>query len=529
MSTHPDDPMMIFHIDMNFVCLKEDYIRKWLRTLAEMGYNAVLWELEDKVRWETCPECVWPEAFPKDTFRDLLAYSRALGLEPIPLLQTIGHAEYVLLHEPYRRFREQPDRHDCYCTRNPEVRRFLKAWIEEYLDLFGDLRYFHLGGDEAYVFGTCPDCRAYTDAHSPNHLYADHIIDLAEPIRERGIRPGIWCDMVLAHPEHIDAIPQAFVIWDWNYWSTGADDEGTRLWDEGWVTLNTLTEGQTKRYPEMLDARGRLRPFYTSDVLQRLGYDVILCSAARSAGDTAFLPNYPRHVRNIATAAQKARTAGLLGNCVTSWAVRLNPYETQALTIGLAPYAASHPGASIPEMIHTYGSQLIGPAVDTFTEAASRLSASVPFTQAGSTGIQWNGLKDSLPAPEHYLRDLLAEWRDAQPRIWRERLEATTQSLDRIREGKQLLDRVLQSLPPGGAGYVEAWAKGAHLQYWHAYVAKQILEDGADQIPVDLMATLKEEFRTIQARAEKPQSAAKNAGLVYDVVIAYLMEGKSAL
>lgn len=515
---------MIFHIDMNFVCLKEDYIRKWLRTLAGMGYNAILWEVEDKVQWKTCPECVWPEAMPKETFRRLLAYSRAFGLEPIPLLQTIGHAEYVLLHKPYQQLREQPDRHDCYCTRNPEVRRFLKAWIEEYLDLFGDIRYFHLGGDEAYVFGTCPDCRAYVDVHSRNQLYADHIIDLSELIRAQEIRPGIWCDMILAHPEDIDAIPQAFVIWDWNYWSTGSHDGGTRLWDEGWVTLDTVTEAHTKRYPELLDSDGHFRPFYTSDVLRRLGYDVVLCSAARSSGDTAFLPNYPRHVRNATTAAQKARTANLLGNCVTSWAVRLNPYETQALTIGLAPYAAIHPEASLPEMIHDYGRELLGPDVETFTEAATKLSTSVPFTQAGSTGIQWNGLKDSLPAPEHYVRDLLDKWRESQAPTWQERLEDVSQSLDRIRKGKELLDRFVQSVPAGNATYVEAWSNGAYLQYWHAYLAKQILEGKADQISVDLLTALREAFRTTSARAEKPQSAAKNAGLVYDATIAYLME-----
>jgi hypothetical protein len=526
MSKLSDAPLMIFHIDMNFVCLKEAYIRKWLRNLADMGYDAILWELEDKVQWETCPHCVGAEAMTKETLRSLLAYSRTLGLEPIPLLQTIGHAEYVLLQEPYRQFREHPYHHDCYCTRNPEVRQFLKAWIEEYLDLFGDIRYFHLGGDEAYVFGTCPDCQAYADEHSRNQLYADHIIDISESLRERDIRPGIWSDMILAHPDDIDTIPQEFVIWDWNYWSTGPTNEGTRLWDEGWVTLNTLTEAHTARYPELVDTNGRFRPFYTSDVLKRLGRDVILCSAARSAGDTVFLPNYPRHVRNVATAAQKTRTANLLGNCVTSWAVRLNPYETQALVIGLAPYAAAHPKASISEMIQNYGSQLLGSDVNVFTEAVSKLSASVPFTQAGSTGIQWDQLKDSLPAPEHYLRDLLAEWRETQNPTWQERLENVRQSLNSIREGKRLLDCFLQSLPPSSTAYVEAWAKGAYLQYWHAYIARQILEDKADQIPVDLLTTLKEEFRVTLTRAEKSQSAAKNADLVYDATIAYLMESK---
>jgi len=108
------DVLKIFHIDLNFVSLKEVYLKKWLKKLAAMGYNAILWELENKVAWETCPECVWPEAMSKDTFRKLLGYSKELGLEPIPLLQTVGHGEYVMLHEKYHSFRENPERHDSY-------------------------------------------------------------------------------------------------------------------------------------------------------------------------------------------------------------------------------------------------------------------------------------------------------------------------------------------------------------------------------------------------------------------------------
>ena len=141
--------LAVFHMDLKFVSLKREYLRDWLRRLKEMGFNAILWELEDKVQWETCPECVWPEAMSKKEFREIFSYSKSLGLEPIPLFQTLGHAEYVLRQKKYRSFRELDTHLDCYCTSNDGVTKFLRSWIEEYLDLFGDLRYFHLGGDEA--------------------------------------------------------------------------------------------------------------------------------------------------------------------------------------------------------------------------------------------------------------------------------------------------------------------------------------------------------------------------------------------
>ncbi len=89
-------PLLTFHVDLNSVSRQEGYLRKWLKKAAEMGYNPILWEVEDEIKWETCPECASPDAFSKETFQEILQYSRKLGLEPIPLLQTLGHAEYVL-------------------------------------------------------------------------------------------------------------------------------------------------------------------------------------------------------------------------------------------------------------------------------------------------------------------------------------------------------------------------------------------------------------------------------------------------
>ncbi|HMA53850.1 MAG TPA: family 20 glycosylhydrolase, partial [Acidobacteriota bacterium] len=160
-----------FHIDMNIAQFRGPYLRSALKALAAKGYNAIIWEVENNIRWETCPECVSPDAFTKAEFKDILAYSRSLGLEPIPLLQTIGHCEYVLKNERYKPLAEVPGRIDQYCPRNPEVVAFLTKWLEEYLDVFGPVRVFHLGADEAYTLGECPRCRAFAAEHSLSELY----------------------------------------------------------------------------------------------------------------------------------------------------------------------------------------------------------------------------------------------------------------------------------------------------------------------------------------------------------------------
>jgi hypothetical protein len=59
----PRKPLIVFHIDMNSEALKSMYMRNWLKRVAGMGYNAVLWEVEGKAKWNTCPGALVGMAF----------------------------------------------------------------------------------------------------------------------------------------------------------------------------------------------------------------------------------------------------------------------------------------------------------------------------------------------------------------------------------------------------------------------------------------------------------------------------------
>lgn len=304
--------LLVLHLDFNTIQMKKDAVVDCLRMASEAGYNAVLWEVENKVRWESCPECVHGEAFSKAEFKEILVEADRLGLEPIPLLQTVGHAEYVLTASPYESWREDRANPACYCTSKPEVRMHLKRIMDEYLELFGPkVRHFHLGGDEALVFGTCSTCRT----RNKMDLYVEHLNAVARVLFERGIRPGVWADMMLIagdwnrrneveldEPE-IRKLPTAYTLWNWDY--------GT-----GYVS-DAVCKG---RRPRMFAFTGRL---------QELGYSVIVCGASQSALDTLFLPFYERHRCNLATCAELARTKNLLGCCCTSWSVHLYPKKLQ--------------------------------------------------------------------------------------------------------------------------------------------------------------------------------------------------------
>ncbi len=515
----------IFHLDLNYVNLKKEYLRDWLAKLKGMGFNAVLWELEDKVRWETCPECVWPEAMSKREFKELLAFSRKLGLEPIPLLQTVGHAEYVLMHRRYRAFRELRDRHDCYCTSNPKVTKFLKDCIEEYMGVFGDIRYFHLGGDEAYVFARCPRCSAYAGKHGRDALFGNHIRAISEPLLRKGIRPGIWNDMIMKDPDALGFDRSKYVVWDWNYWDTDKAPERINLHALGHYTLADIhASGMLKEFPELLDPKGRLRPFASVRILKRHGFDVILCSASRSHGDTFFCPA-PAHCANIAAAARTAASEKLLGHCVTSWAIRLNDYAVQIPSIGLAGYACSRPWKSSDELFHSYCRELFGTDPEKFIRAVKLLGVSLPFAQSSTTGVQWNGMKDSMPAPKGYLKRFLLKLKKTNP----ERLDSFRSSvgsaLAGTPEGIRLLAEFFQKARKGHE-IVDAWLSAAHFLLTSALAAENILEGRKTRGIAGILEKNKKLYETFLEIRETPLSARKNAGLAYDSIIDYF-KGKT--
>jgi hypothetical protein len=509
----------IFHMDMNYVCLKPEFLRGWLRRVASLGFNAILWEIEDKVQWETCPQCVWPEAMTKCEFKDLLAYSRSLGLEPIPLLQTIGHAEYVLIHPDYHAFREVSEYHDCYCTSNPDVTTFLRRWIEEYLELFGEIRYFHLGGDEAYRFGQCPKCSAIAQTAGKVKLYSDHINAVGEPLLKKGIRPGIWNDMVIRHPESINQISRQFIIWDWNYWDTDTTPEKVRIWGKGTLAKDEIDTELAGTYPEIFSSTGELQSFYTVRTEKKHGFDIILCSSSRAEADNVYCPRL-MHAGNIVGAAATVAKEDLLGNCVTSWAVRMNDLITQAPSIALAERALSHPDKSANDLLVEYCREFFGAEPAGFIQAMGILGVSLPFAMASTTGIYWNGLKDNLPIPPGYLKSHLKLLEEKDPKWLATYPGIIEEACTSIPRAIALLAKFF-SEAHGGLDVVEHWLTAAHFLLQRALIARQVILNQVFPETVEVLNKQKQEYSAFLCRCQTAESAKKNADRVFDALIDY--------
>jgi hypothetical protein len=440
--------MIGFHIDMNIGHYPADYLRKWLVRLAELGYDTILWEVEAAVQWETAGECSSPEAFTADEFKGILNYCRELALEPIPLLQTLGHCEYVLKHSPYKYLAEKEGDIRQYCPQNPQVAPLLTAWIDEYLALFGDIEEFHLGADEAFLLGSCDRCKSYAENHSLSDLFVDHIKKLCRHVAAQGVAPVLWADMLIQYPEHLSELPDSTTLFDWAYDNFHGSDE---LWIHG-MDLQKGTFYEKPEFPAYFrphvfskDDKGneRLDPFFPADYLAEQGFAVVTCPASSCYRDNVFCPRTEYHLRNTFDSFRKGLSDNLAGSLLTSWSVHLFPWELQLPCIEAAVFARANPDSSVEAFQKHYTRNHFGTDSPDFFNGVERLAKSCLFST--SNGLGYN--KSAQPVEPGYFRNAL-ESLATEGRLAAE-LADCRQRLQEYREGHQILDRFSRDVARG--------------------------------------------------------------------------------
>src|SRR5207244_3150924 len=110
------------------------------------GFNAILYEVEDKLRLEKHPGLAHPAAWSMVQTREFSHSLRRRNIRMIPLVQTLGHAESVLRQPGYEHLREVPENPGQYDPLSDEARRLIIELIDEVIAATEPDEYFHVGG-----------------------------------------------------------------------------------------------------------------------------------------------------------------------------------------------------------------------------------------------------------------------------------------------------------------------------------------------------------------------------------------------
>lgn len=402
--------MRTFHLDFNTALFRPDTVSAWLHDLSELGFDTLLWEVENAFQWQSCPECAVPDTLPMEELRRLLDLASSLGFENIPLLQTLGHCEYVLKHKRYAHLSE--DGHiDQYCPLNPDVLPFLESWIDETMEIFGSPRLFHVGADETWQLGVCPQCANHAKANGIGDLFRIHMDRVIEMVVARGARPLLWADMFLSHPETLPGLSQEAILCDWAY---ERDDHSTEvyLFDHGKFPVERAAASAIEAFGDRLYRPGtdrtQLNPWVAADHLAAQGFDLILCPASSHAGDAVFAPRTDLHLRNIGDTVHYADQIGALGTILTSWTWSLFPWELQRPLMVYYIAAAEAKKPDRDEFLNAYGSSRLSLPADTFARVCRLLETPCPLTDVDQLFFYKGGINRRPNA----LTDFLAERRE---------------------------------------------------------------------------------------------------------------------
>jgi hexosaminidase len=249
--------------------------------LSALKFNRSVIQCE-AAHWDKHPEITAPNAISKTDLRKLVEACRTRYLEPIPLVNVPGHAEWAFRNGSNLAFAEDPQTPYAYCVNNPKSYAFIEDVLGECLPIF-DSKLCHIGHDEVSMRGRFPnpECALCKDA-TVTDLVVKHSNRLTDWLAKQGVQSMIWGDMLLGPGEAKDA----------THAKTLEDARKRR------AEINKKTIIVDWHYVASADAR-------SIEILRRDGFQVVVATWYT-----------PENIRRLAQAALAADAEGLLQ---TTW------------------------------------------------------------------------------------------------------------------------------------------------------------------------------------------------------------------
>ncbi len=279
------------HLDIKHHLEKLEYYYRLMNKLAKYKINAIIAEVEDKIKYERQPEVGSADALSIEEWKKLSEYAMERNIEISPLVQGLGHASFILKHEKYKDLRDDPNSDWAF---NPLDPKTYEVQFDLYLDAIAATphgKYLHVGGDEVHTTGRGSE----KSSLELQLIWLNKVSKFAE---EHGRIPIFWDDMPLKYAgvynamfnteltgkevdkiwddnehkllEFLDEFPKNCIYMRWNYSSPQALGNGKAMqWfrKEGLPVMGA-TAGQTRwsLMPQNESNMENIRSFASSSI-----------------------------------------------------------------------------------------------------------------------------------------------------------------------------------------------------------------------------------------------------------------------
>ena len=219
-------PVRAIQLDLARQMETVEFVKRYLAFAKESEYNTVQLYLEGRIRTRSFPFRLESETYSPDEMREIVREARRLGLDLVPVVSVLGHAENFVscpelddLCEESRAGRGRmcknaPKR--VFCHSVPRTREFLEKYLAEIMEIFPG-KNFHVGLDESFDTGFCPDCARQMKTIGLGGIYLDVINWVHGFLAKNGRRMWMWDDFFEFFPEKADEVPRDIMMCDWEY------------------------------------------------------------------------------------------------------------------------------------------------------------------------------------------------------------------------------------------------------------------------------------------------------------------------
>ena len=199
------------------------FIEAFTRKVAAAGYNTLVLYLEGRVATDSFSMNPG-EFYTADEMRRVVRTAADCGIEVVPVVSVLGHAEHFFTVAKMAPFAEERSgmcrwpvsSKQTFCLNQPEARAFLEKYVSEVAAIFPG-KHIHLGLDESFQFGFCDTCRARREKIGFGPLFTEYVKWADGLCHRLGKRMWMWDDMYEFFPEELENVPRDIVMCHWIY------------------------------------------------------------------------------------------------------------------------------------------------------------------------------------------------------------------------------------------------------------------------------------------------------------------------
>jgi hypothetical protein len=201
-----------------------DVLLKLLPRYADWGYQELYLHLEDAVEYPSLPGVARTDAYSHRELGRLVDTAARHGIRTVPIVNLLGHTQYLVKVPALRDLNElrapdgSPLERGQVCPLHPEILGVAEKLLRDTAP-FCTAGKVHVGLDESFHLGKCPRCRAEIADRGLAAHFAGHVGRLHTLTAARGLRMGLWADMLNFIPAAIRLLPRDVIAYDWYYYS----------------------------------------------------------------------------------------------------------------------------------------------------------------------------------------------------------------------------------------------------------------------------------------------------------------------